>query len=412
MHTPPLPSHAPHARAPCVAVAGLSARMLAQSAARAGFNVVALDIFGDRDTREYAGLWFDIGGEGLVIDRARLHDALEHAARLPRMLGLIVTSGLEPLADGLARGERMPRFIGNGAQAISAVRDPRRFFTMLDEAGIDHPEVRFTRPADPRGWLVKRAHGCGGVHVEPAGGEGGDGVGDDASASPAGPAYFQRMSPGRSMSALFVGARREVSVIGFAEQLSVACGKLPFVHAGSVGPLDLPPATAERITAAIRTIVWQTGLTGLNSIDFLLDGDTFRVLEINARPSSTMALYDTAWPGAWPRGLFGCHLDACLDGDPAAVPPAPARRVAQHVVFAPRGFTASARFSDACFVDPACHDVPLAGTRVEAGQPVCTLVVAAPTLAAVRDELERQHARLLQRIETCHECSHDALSPR
>ncbi len=81
-------------RAPCVTVAGLSAGLLAQSAAHAGFNVVALDIFGDRDTREHANMWFDIGGNGLSIDRTRLYDALERAARLPRMLGLIVTSGL------------------------------------------------------------------------------------------------------------------------------------------------------------------------------------------------------------------------------------------------------------------------------------------------------------------------------
>lgn len=44
------------ARAPFVAVAGLSARMLAQSAARAGLRVVALDVFGDCDTREASEL--------------------------------------------------------------------------------------------------------------------------------------------------------------------------------------------------------------------------------------------------------------------------------------------------------------------------------------------------------------------
>ena len=63
-------------------------------------------------------------------DPALPDDALECAARLPRMLGLIVTSGLEPLAMELSRAPRVPRFIGNGAQAL-AVRDPRRFFALL-----------------------------------------------------------------------------------------------------------------------------------------------------------------------------------------------------------------------------------------------------------------------------------------
>ncbi|SPB17860.1 hypothetical protein NOV72_05063 [Caballeronia novacaledonica] len=378
------------ARAPRVAVAGLSARLVAQSAARAGLNVVALDIFGDRDTREHAGLWFDIGGNGLSIDRARLYDALEHAARLPRMLGLIVTSGLEPLAAELARAPRVPRFIGNGAQA-EAVRDPRRFFALLDEAHITHPEVRPTPPADRSGWLVKRSDGCGGTHIEWA---------DDIERAPAG-AYFQRLAKGRSMSALFVAAHREAAVIGFAEQLTVEAGRLPFVHAGSLGPVRLPRHVAARIVEAIDTIVWQTDLTGLNSIDFLLDGDTFSVLEINTRPSSTMALYETAWPDAWPRGLIGAHLDACLHGElPHAAAQSPPLFAGQRVVFAREGFSASRAFSDACFHDPACHDVPLAGARIEAGQPVCTMTVTAPAFAELRDALDREHARLLQRIET------------
>ena len=384
---------ADESRAPRVAVAGLSARLVAQSAARAGLNVVALDIFGDRDTRAHAGMWFDIGGNGLSIDRARLYDALERAARLPRMLGLIVTSGLEPLAGELARAPRVPRFIGNGAQA-AAVRDPRRFFALLDEAQVAHPDVRYTPPADRSGWLVKRSDGCGGTHIEWA---------DDVGHLPA-DAYFQRLAQGRSMSALFVAAHREATVIGFAEQLTVAAGRLPFVHAGSLGPVRLPRQIAARIVEAIDRIVWQTDLTGLNSIDFLLDGDTFSVLEINTRPSSTMALYEAAWPDAWPRGLIGAHLDACLHGElphaPDTAAHTPTLHAGQRVVFAHEGFTASPAFSDACFDDPACHDVPLVGARIDVGQPVCTMTVSAPAFSDLRDALDREHARLLQRIDT------------
>ncbi|SAL16122.1 ATP-grasp domain-containing protein [Caballeronia humi] len=383
----------PFSRKPCVAVVGLSARMLAQSAVRAGFEPVALDIFGDRDTREEASAWFDIGGEGLLIDRELLLDALQRAARLPRMLGYVATSGVEPLMGALYSGERLPRFIGNDVAATAAVRDPKRFFALLDECGIAHPEISFTRPADPRRWLVKHADGCGGVHIEAA-----------SSESEIGPhAYYQRVAAGRSMSALFVGARREACVTGFADQSSVAAGKLPFVHSGSLGPVDLPLPVAAKLHEAIRAIVWRTGLTGINSMDFLLDGDAFSVLEINARPSSTMALYEAVWP----QSLFACHVDACLHGRLPSPPPAPTRRAGQRVAFAPFSITASKPFSDALHGDPACHDVPLPGTRIEAGQPVCTLAVTAPSLDAVQHELERHHARLLQRIETCREPLHD-----
>ncbi len=61
--------------------------------------------------------------------------------------------------------------------------------------------------------------------------------------------------------------------------------------------------------AAIAALCARTGLTGINSCDFLLDGDAFELLEINTRPSSTMTLYETASPDAWPRGLLACHIE-------------------------------------------------------------------------------------------------------
>lgn len=391
------------AHAPLIAVAGLSARMLAQSAVRAGLRVVALDVFGDRDTRAAAELWFDIGGDGLCIDSARLVQALERIARLPRLLGWISSSGLEPLIAPLCHTRGLPGLIGNRAEATAAVRDPLRFFPLLDELRIPHPEVALAHPAAPHEWLLKRADGCGGTHIEPASGF------SDLHTPGAG--YFQRVSPGRSLSALFVAARGSAHVFGFAEQTAQRMGHLPFVHTGSLGPIDLPPHVSARVQDAIEALCARTGLVGINSCDFLLDGDAFQILEINARPSSTLTLYETAAPQAWPRGLLACHLEACRHGRlplPAHPPPhgAPADhawRAGQQVLFAPRPFGVSQAFSDACLQDPHCRDVPMPGTWIEAGQPVCTLLARATSMDAVRRALQRQEARVLQRIETCHE---------
>ncbi|MFL9961864.1 ATP-grasp domain-containing protein [Paraburkholderia sediminicola] len=396
-------SRPPLAHAPFVAVAGLSVRLLAQSALRAGLRVAALDVFGDRDTREASEVWFDIGDGALAIDRARLTDALTRVAHLPHFLGWIGASGLEPLMVQLLREPGLPRFIGNDAETNAAVREPRRFFALLDALHIAHPAVSFTRPPTAEGWLVKDAHGCGGTHIRAA-------SAPDAKALPA-QGYFQRISNGRPLSVLFIGARGRAHPIGFAEQLTCTAGDLAFVHAGSIGPIAVPPQVAARVLEALDSLCERTGLAGINSCDFLLDGDAFEVLEINARPSATMALYEAASPDAWPHGLLACHLDACRGGRPpstasTALARQPRWCAGQRVLFAPRAFTVSAGFSDTCLLDPSCHDVPMPGTRVEAGQPVCTLLLRAASADAARRALDAQHARVVQRIETCNEPDH------
>ncbi|WP_233837536.1 ATP-grasp domain-containing protein [Paraburkholderia sp. ZP32-5] len=381
-------------------MAGVSARLVAQSAVRAGLRVAALDLFGDRDTRDAAELWFDIGCGALAVDRVRLVDALTRLARLPDLLGWIGGSGLEPLMARLCREPGLPRLLGNAADTLEAVREPRRFFALLDALGIAHPSVSFERPTPADDWLFKDADGCGGTHIRPA-------AQVDAAPLPA-RGYFQHIGGGQSMSALFIGARGRAYLIGFAEQLSCQIGTLNYVHAGSIGPIAMPPAVVVRIQAALDALCERTGLVGINSCDFLFDGAEFQWLEINARPSSTMALYETASPDAWPRGLLACHLDACRFGRaPSSASLALAREprwcAGQQVLFAPTPFTVSLAFSDLCANDPQCRDVPMPGTAIEAGQPVCTLLVRAASASAVRCALDDAHTRVALRIETCDE---------
>lgn len=383
----------PSSFSPLLAVAGLSARMLAQSARRAGLRVAALDLFGDRDTRAASTLWLDVGGPNLSVDRGKLVDGLRRIGRLPRVAGWIAGSGTEPLVDELSETRGLPPLIGNGAPATVAVREPHRFFALLDALGIPHPEVSFARPIGP-GWLFKHADGCGGTHIVPS-----DGV--KPADAPHG--YYQRSAGGRSCSALFVAARGSCTVLGFAEQFTADSTGLPFVHTGSIGPIALPVSVSTRIGEAIGAICRNSALVGINSCDFLLDGDAFALLEINARPSATMALYEAAWRQRWPRGLVACHLDACAHGRLPSAPSVPAPCCAgQEVLFATHGFTCSSAFSDACLADPGCRDVPMPGSRVEAGQPLCTLVACAPSPAAVRSALEHQRTVLAERIDTFH----------
>ena len=65
-----------------LAVAALSARVMAEAAANDGFDVIALDLFGDEDTRRASSQWLPIGEPAeMRIDPALVLPALQALAR-------------------------------------------------------------------------------------------------------------------------------------------------------------------------------------------------------------------------------------------------------------------------------------------------------------------------------------------
>jgi predicted ATP-grasp superfamily ATP-dependent carboligase len=352
---------------PVVVVAALSARMLAESARRAGWRVIVLDLFGDTDTRRASGMWHPIGdAASLSIDPQRVREALDTASRFPNVIGWIAGSGFEAHRDLLDDNRIALAPIGNTRDAHDAVRNPARFFALLDDADIPHPDTQWQAPADTAGWLVKRASGTGGVHIRHAA--------DTPVANH--DAYFQRHHAGRSMSALFIADTRHAAIIGFNEQLIVSHGAHPFVYGGAMGNIDVPPSLREQIGRAANAIVSRTGLKGLNSLDFIFDGERCLVLEVNPRPSATLSLHE----GDAAPSLLALHARMC-EGAPLDAgmlnpldPTAPAR--GEQVVFAERERRISPEFVQRALNLGWCHDIPVTGSVVAAGAPLCSVSAA------------------------------------
>ncbi|NUT14983.1 MAG: hypothetical protein HOQ33_10835, partial [Cupriavidus sp.] len=79
-----------------LAVAAISARMLAEAARDDGFEVEALDLFGDADTRRASTRWHGIGEPAsLQVDGARLLAALQALAQGGRVAGWVAGAGFE-----------------------------------------------------------------------------------------------------------------------------------------------------------------------------------------------------------------------------------------------------------------------------------------------------------------------------
>ncbi|HEY4039082.1 MAG TPA: ATP-grasp domain-containing protein [Burkholderiaceae bacterium] len=346
---------------PCFLVVAHSARLLAQSAARSGHPVCALDLFNDADTSRFALVSEPVtprAGNDAGFDR---QDLLQRAARLcppARCLGVIYGAGFEDDTETLKRLADGRELFGNPPDLVARLKDPTQFFGLLDRLAIAHPLTRRTRPDRLRGWLYKRCGATGGSHVVDARVAGTD------PATNAG--YFQRRARGRNLSLLFLADGQRAHVVGISRQLTRGAGERRYTYAGAVGPIEVPAAVSRGLRHALHALVEHTGLIGCNSVDFLLDGEQPALLEINPRPSATMDLYDDDWPG----GLFDAHLQACRGRLPG---PGVRRRTAS--VRAHGIVYASARvwISPQARFPTWCSDIPRPGSDLAADAPICTV---------------------------------------
>jgi predicted ATP-grasp superfamily ATP-dependent carboligase len=366
-----------------VVVAGLCARWLAESARQAGWQVIALDLFGDADTQRASLRWERIGDPArCTIEPALLRPALQQAARSPGVIGWVAGSGFEGLTEALDLQVPGLPLLGMAGAAVRRVRDPASFFPLLDRLGLDHPEVALDPPPTPDGWLLKSAAGCGGWHIRHAGA--------DACAPGA---YWQRFQPGEPMSALFLADGRNARLVALNHLLVRPLGVLPHVYSGAVGPIQ-DEALQGCLEDALAQLVPALELRGLASLDFIAHEGRAWLLEVNPRPSASMALHGRAWPG----GLLRAHVRALHGELPAAPAEHPPGLRGCQVIYADRACRVGLALAAELARSTECHDVPAPGARFGRGDPICSVSAAATRMEAVLAELELRAGLLRSRL--------------
>jgi predicted ATP-grasp superfamily ATP-dependent carboligase len=361
---------------PAVLIAAASGRALAGSARRGGYVPLVADFFCDQDTVAMAPSHVRIN-DGLAhgMDGDRLIDALETLAAPSEPIGIVWGSGFEDRPALLARLAQRWRLIGNGAQTVAQVKDPMSFAALCGDCDIAHPETRAEPPDDPEGWLVKRKGGAGGVHIASA-------ARADAFA---GERYFQRRVGGVPVSALFLAAGRRAATIGFSTQWCAPAPARPFRYGGAVRPAALAPGVADALGDVVQRLAQAVPLVGLNSADFLVDGDDFQLLEINPRPGATLDVFEPATPS-----LFALHVAACA-GELGSARPRLEGAHAAAIVYAERDIAAFPALEWPAWA----ADRPHPGTAVKAGEPLCTVSATATTAAAARSLVDERLATVL-----------------
>ena len=307
-----------------------------------------------------------VDGDGLLAALGSLADGRD-------CLGVVCGSGFEDGADLMARVARRWPLLGNGAETVARLKDPMAFAALCRVTGIPHPETSLTPPADAENWLVKRTGGAGGWHIRPAqGAKAGRGV------------YFQRRVSGEAVSALLLGDGRNVMVLGFTAQWAAPLARHPYRYGGAVRPAALAQGVMQAMTAALARLNAAAPLTGLNGADFLVDGHAFHLLEINPRPGASFDLFE-------PNGasLFALHVEACAGRLPAQAPRYDGA-MAGAIVYAARDIAAA----PALDWPEWAADRPMPGSRIAAGQPLCSVFARAATAAEARALVEQRGTQI------------------
>ncbi len=378
--------------AEAIAVAAQSARLMAEAAVRDGYEVTALDLFGDADTRAVASCWMPLGDPAaMAIDDALTLAALRGLARQGRVSGWIAGSGFEGRLGLLAEAAGVLPLIGTSAAAVRRVRDPAQFFDFLARRGIAYPPVRLgalarTLPDDGLPWLVKDPNGCGGWQVWPA-------TPQRVADMPA-RHYLQRLAPGVPMSATFIANGHDAVMLGHNELAVQRLDTRPYVYTGVIGPVQPSARVTSLARAAVLALTAGFDLRGLCSLDFMVAGDEIAVLEVNPRPPASMALYGD--------GLIAAHVRACLHGE---LPPPRAwtgHVTGTEIVFATHDVQVDETLARRLRDWPGAHDLPVAGTQVDADGPLCSLQAQGADADEVRAILRRSREALLAMLDARH----------
>jgi predicted ATP-grasp superfamily ATP-dependent carboligase len=368
-----------------VVIVGASARGLAESAATAGFPVLAVDAYGDLDLLARARtvtLPRDLGVEWSPAAAVRVLDGVPCAA-------VAYVSNLENHPASLARLAAGRRLWGNAADVVRRVRDPIRLARELTRRGVETPRV-CAGPRAPGGgetsWLVKprRSGGGNGIHPWTAG---------DAVPRAS---YLQERVVGIAGSITFVADGRRAVPLGLSRQLTgeAVFGVSAFRYCGSLlcgGPESLFPqeaALARRAEALAAATTEAFGLVGLNGIDFVARDGVPWPVEVNPRYSASMELVERVHGVS----LFGLHAEACCGRLPAAgALGRPAARVAgKGIVYATDEVIMGHLRRWWCDAD--VRDVPRPGERMATGQPICTVFAEGATEADCRAALAARAA--------------------
>jgi uncharacterized protein len=382
---------------PRIVMAGVSTRAAADSAARAGFDVMALDGYADRDQHSEVrsvALPRDLGLDFTPQNAAAASVSIECDA-----VAYLSNFENDPAAVATLTGNRA--LWGNPPDVLRRVRDPIIVAATFRARGFAVPRLLNdpNDPNDPIDWLVK-----------PLSSGGGHGIRRWRNSGPPSGYYVQQRIEGIPGSIVFVAAAGRAVPLGVSRQLigDRRFGANGFRYCGSIlaPSADRQFASGSALTSAAHDLASvaaaEFGLVGVNGIDFIERSGVPYPIEINPRWSSSMELVERSLG----VGVFAAHAAACALGELPNSPRSPNGAVGKAVVFATNPCVAGD--TDDWLADANIHDVPHAGDPIAAGSPVCTVFAEAADAESCESMLVERARRIYANMRRWGSEHHDS----
>jgi len=367
---------------------GIDVVPLAASARRAGYQVCAVDYFGDQDLKRLclesrSIVKQRIGETCGQLDKDFSPEALFQLAkellRKVEIDAILLSSGLDDSPDVLSELDDLIPIFGNHPNVVKRVRDKMKFFQELERLGIPHPETAMAEN-------LEEARGEGKnigypVMIKPSRGFGGAGIRKAENPQELEQAFqdashldenviIQEYVSGIAASASLISSIKGTVTLTLNEQLlgmSEMGQREPFGYCGNVVPLQVNKAVADRCKSIVERVASHFNLVGSNGIDFVISKEGVPyVVEVNPRFQGTLECVERTLN----MNIVKAHVEACVQGKLPTLERNPSVFCVRLILFAPQRSVVPD-----LGVFEEVRDIPLPGVIVEEGEPVCSIVV-------------------------------------
>lgn len=367
-----------------ILVAGYSVRHIACSGARAGYEIIAADAFGDVDLRRCACAYMPLDEFLKILKRQHAGESVNSDANLKGVDAIILSSGVETtsLRASPLRGKKI---LCNDERRMKEVSNKLWLAKKLESVGILHPKTFSKEEVEEK--LQSGAHLRFPLVVKPIFGGGGLEISmcfkeselrRFLSSASSQNFIFQEFVKGEHTSVSVLSSKNDAISISANEQLlgmPELGTRRPFLYCGNISPLDERKLgrSASRMKGLAEDVVKELRLIGSNGVDFVSSEKEDFVIEVNPRFQGSLDTVELALN----VNIFDAHVKA-FDGrislDERKL--APKRYAARLVVFAERPVRVERSLDVRGVVD-----VPEVGREIRSEEPIASALCTGETRA-------------------------------